>query len=178
MPPNENEGLNMEEVGMESSPEDDYDSNQVDDYRFDTNQPTTVGLGLYKVQVPHLPLWGQLLSAMTLLIAITNTFGKGTDHYTYAVSVAVIAMAFGLFGLFLSLRPDIYDQFLFVAPVVGSVTIGSGNSLFLFAWWTIAAGILTFNGPFLTVSFIPRLLLLLSYYSSSTRRDVLPCCIF
>jgi hypothetical protein len=162
MPPSKpsNEGeVGLEEAGVEVSP-------NLDNYQFE--KTTAVGLGSYKVQVSNaqFTLWAQLLAAMVLLIAITSTFGKSTNHYGYAISVAVIAMFFCLLGLLLSLRPDARDQLLFVAPLVGTVTIGYGNAIFLFAWWTIAAGILTFNGPFTDVSFIPRRLhtILLHYY--------------
>lgn len=119
------------------------------------------GIGNYKINVSdkQFPYFGQLLAGIVLLIAVLlhpeefyvpNNFGFG-------IAASVIAILLSLAGLRLIQLTDLYDQQLFALPLIGVCTIGYLFNLICVIWWTIAVGILTFDGPFLVVRIAPSL---------------------
>eukprot|EP00980_Cylindrotheca_fusiformis_P008925 scaffold1901_cov126-Cylindrotheca_fusiformis.AAC.1 len=70
-------------------------------------------------------------------------------YHGYSIAVGAIAILFSVVGLYLlQFASTLYDQQLLVIPLIGSCTVGYTLCLTLFAWWIIAAGVLTFSGPF------------------------------
>jgi hypothetical protein len=141
--PVEEENMEEAETGVEqSTPEE--------------GSPTTstkVGVGGYELSIDNsaLPYFGVVLTATVLLISVlVGDFDKNEE---YGIAAACINMVFGLFGAYMSTKNrDRYEKTLGTLPYFGAQTWGSGLALFLFMWSFIAAGILTFNGPFKTTS--------------------------
>eukprot|EP00980_Cylindrotheca_fusiformis_P008927 scaffold1901_cov126-Cylindrotheca_fusiformis.AAC.3 len=96
----------------------------------------------------QIPFLGQLIASAILIMAAV--FPKGHIMFQgYTIAVGVVAILFSAAGFYLlHFSPAVYDQHLFDVPLIGSCTIGYTLCLFLFAWWIIAAGVLTFGGPF------------------------------
>lgn len=96
-------------------------------------------------------LVGQLIASIALLIAVTKCNNNWQcddvdkpDNWAYTVSAAVIAMAFSLGGLaMVHFNKDGFDK-----PMMGMCSAGRLLMFFLFVWWAVAAGIITFDGPF------------------------------
>lgn len=104
-----------------------------------------------------MPLAVQLGAAIVLLIAANMCDGchdspSGPDsdkvpNWGFTVTAAAIAMCTSILGLVLLRMREIYDRTLFTLPT-GEVTVGYFLACFNLAWWTIAAGIITFENPF------------------------------
>jgi len=92
------------------------------------------------------PCIGQLVSAIVLLIAAT-TFPQH-KNFSYSIVASVFAIVFSMLGSYLSYNTDMGNRRLFTMKFLGDVTIHSANATFLFVWWIISTGILTFDGPF------------------------------
>ena len=89
------------------------------------------------------PLIGQLISGMVVLIAITLP-GNGLVNWAYGISMSVIAMIFALVGIQLVYSNN--NKKLGEIVFLGELTYHRANALFLWLWWMIGVGILTFNG--------------------------------
>jgi hypothetical protein len=131
----------VEEIGLEPSTEEEE------------RGATKVGVGGYELNIDNsaLPYFGIVLSAIILLIAvIVGDFNKNEG---YGIAVAVVNMVFGLFGAYMASKNRVlYENPLGTLPYLGEFTWGSGLAQFLFMWSFVAAGVLTFNGPFLVTS--------------------------
>lgn len=132
------------EEGME-----DVDVNQ-DPASPDPNDPAyAYSVGGYSVSVmeQQIPFLGQLVAAPILILATTLP-SYTLEHYGYSIAVGVVGLLLSAGGLYLVQFSGLYDQQLMALPVVGPCSIGYTLCLFLFAWWAVAAGMLTFSGPF------------------------------
>ena len=68
---------------------------------------------------------------------------------TYALIVGIISLLASLTLMILQQKnPDMLLKKLFDLPKIGDVTIELFIADFLFVWWCIGAGIMTFQGPF------------------------------
>jgi len=90
------------------------------------------------VSEKQMPMVGMFVAAAILVIAIVQhpTVDGDNVFYNYALSVAIVAMIFSLFGLILNRNDGLNERF------------GKFNAYFLFLWNVIGATILTFPGPF------------------------------
>jgi len=96
-------------------------------------------------------LVGQLIASIALLIAVTkcnNNWQCDDDNkpenFGYTVSAAVVALGFSLGGLIMvHLNKEGFDK-----KMMGVCSSGRLLMVFLFCWWAVAAGIITFDGPF------------------------------
>ena len=69
--------------------------------------------------------------------------------FPYALSVGIVSLMLSVTLLILqSKNPDALLKVLFSLPKVGEVSVELLIAFALFAWWAVAAGILTFQGPF------------------------------
>jgi hypothetical protein len=145
IPSNEFDG-EIEEIGLESPPSAEE---HVEGAEFNT----TVGLGGHEVTVDTrmAPYIGQVIAAIVLLIAVATKAGDIVNQ-GYGIAAAVIAMIFGLGGMYISPLPDFSSSPLGTFPFLGNLTYGGALAKFLFVWWFVAAAILTFSGPFLITS--------------------------
>eukprot|EP00978_Attheya_sp_CCMP212_P022754 scaffold68343_cov40-Attheya_sp.AAC.1 len=109
----------------------------------------------------QMPLVGQLIASIVLLIALViglNEWDKDEwfkqKNWGYGIAAAVIAMCFSILGIFLSFNSKWNDMPVeFTSSIMkNTASVGSLNNIFLFVWWIIAAGILTFDGPFVLTS--------------------------
>lgn len=81
------------------------------------------------------------VASLVLMFSTLGVWSKGDPYKAYALSVSVISLALCLIiqtGEFV--RPGFLDRF------------EKGVSLFLFLWWGIGAGIITFKSPFIRTS--------------------------
>ena len=110
------------------------------------------GIGPYTVNVTdaQYPYFGQLLAGPVLVISIL--LSTSSTNNGYGIAAGVIATILSMVGLRLIQLPELHDQQLFALPVIGLCSVGYTLALVLFIWWTIAAGVLTFDGPFDIVS--------------------------
>ena len=118
----------------------------------DGEKHTTFAAGGYEMAVQNvmIPWIGQVLAGIVLLIAITTI--KGSDkNWAYGISASVIAIFFALVGLWL-MRSTMGETPLGTYPYIGELTYVGALAQFNFIWWFIAAGIMTFSGPFLVTS--------------------------
>jgi hypothetical protein len=125
----------------------------------------TVGSYTVLITDRQLPYLGQLIAAIILVVAIS--LPTEAKNYGYGLTVGILSILFSGFGLFLINKPTLHDQQLMTLPIIGPCNIGKCINLFLVVWWGIAAGVLTFNGPFTVVStkiLVKRLLLLGGLY--------------
>lgn len=68
------------------------------------------------------------------------------------LAVGCVSLACSLLLLYLqSKKPEILLKVLFSLPRIGAVSVELLFAFFLFAWWCVGTGIMTFRGPF-TVS--------------------------
>lgn len=77
------------------------------------------------------------VSSLVLMFACIGDWQKGSSLYAYAISVAVISLAACLAiqtGEFT--KPGLLEK------------VEKPVSLFLFVWWAIGTGVITFKGPF------------------------------
>ena len=101
----------------------------------------------------QMPFLGQLLVAPILILA--STLAEFTSkNYGYATAVGVVAILFSAGGLWLLQKGEMYNQQLLALPILGPCSMGYTLSLANFIWWGVAAGILTFSGPFTVVSIL------------------------
>jgi len=71
----------------------------------------------------------------------------------YAAAAGGVGIGIGAITMVLDAKkPDLMEKKLFALPKLGDVSLKMFLGFFLFAWWAVAAGILTFQGPFLTTS--------------------------
>lgn len=76
-----------------------------------------------------------------------------TSVNAYAAAAGGVGIGFGAITMVLDAKkPDLMEKKLFALPKLGDVSLKMLLGFFLFAWWAVAAGILTFQGPFLTTS--------------------------
>lgn len=95
-----------------------------------------------------LPLSIQLIASIVLCIAV-GQLPTQVQNWEYTVAVGVVAAAFSFIGLLIfNLKRDVYDKILFTAPIFQEVTVGLLLAIFLFIWWAIGTGIITFQAPF------------------------------
>lgn len=109
-------------------------------------------MGGYSVNVmeKQMPFLAQLLVSPILILASTLA-EFSSKNYGYATAVAVGAILFSAGGLYLLQKGELYNQQLAALPILGPCSIGYTLSLLNFVWWGVAAGILTFSGPFTVV---------------------------
>lgn len=142
---NEDDVEEVEDVRLDRDSEDGHEEGE--------GRATKMGVAGYELSIDNsaLPYFGIVLSATILLIAVC--VGNWSTNEAYGIAVAVIAMIFGLIGAGLAAKnKELYDKPLGSLPVFGEATLGSGLAQFLFLWNFIAAGVLTFSGPFKTTS--------------------------
>lgn len=135
----------VEDIGLDSGAEDQA---------HDKPESTTVGVAGYNIEIENraIPYVGLILSAVILLIAIVVPVGKNT-HEGYGIAVCVVSILCGMFGAYMAwMNTSLYDNPLGTFPFFGTLTLGTANAQFLFLWNFVAAGILTFDGPFLVTS--------------------------
>jgi len=113
---------------------------------FDSNHAYTVGTYTVNVSDRQITYVGQLIAAPILILALSMP--SYIQHYGYGLTVAIIAIIMSGGGLYLIKNPDLHDQQLTALPILGPINVGRAVSLFLFLWWAIAAGVLTFDAPF------------------------------
>jgi len=109
------------------------------------------------------PLLMQFLAGLVLLIAACVQCGnlnKGIPsafqvdcsaikNWAYTVSAASIAIFTSISAIvLLRCARSTYDKVLATSSQIGDLTIGFLIAIFHFLWWGIAAGIITFQGPF------------------------------
>lgn len=94
-----------------------------------------------------LPLSVMFVAGIILCIA-TGQLPSSVRNWGYTIAAGVVSSVFSLFGLILYQKQDVYTRKLFEAPLVGEVTPGLILAMFLFVWWSIATGIITFSDPF------------------------------
>lgn len=115
-------------------------------------------VGGYSVNVleKQMPFLGQLLVSPILILASTlaETNPFVNEHYGYATAVGVVAILFSAGGLYLLQQGELYNQQFMALPILGPCSIGYSLCLVNFVWWGVAAGILTFSGPFTVVRMI------------------------
>ncbi|CAJ1960788.1 unnamed protein product [Cylindrotheca closterium] len=106
-------------------------------------------MGGYSVNImeKQMPFLGQLLVAPILILASTLA-EFSSKNYGYATAVAVVAILFSAGGLYLLQKGELYNQQFMALPILGPCSVGYTLSLANFVWWGVAAGILTFSGPF------------------------------
>lgn len=97
--------------------------------------------------------------AMSSTVIILATVMGGGFAYTFNAAYTVTAGAVGLvlalvaLGLIYSAPETMSRQIISKpAPVLGEVTVATALGLFSFVWWSIATGIITFQGPFVVAS--------------------------
>lgn len=138
----------VEEIGLEAPEEAPEDSPA------SPKSTTSLALGKFHVDIDNraLPYVGIVGAATVLLIALVLP-PVGLKNDGYGIAVCVVAMVFGLFGIYMTLKnTDLYDKELGSVPLLGNMTVGTGTAYFLFLWNFVGAGVLTFNAPFLVVS--------------------------
>lgn len=95
-----------------------------------------------------LPFALQLVASVVLLIAITVQLNSTTTpNWAYTVAAATVSLFFSLVGIVLIKMREPFDKKLFAMSGT-DVTVGNCLSAFLFVWWAVAAGIITFQNPF------------------------------
>jgi len=106
-------------------------------------------VGGYSVNIKEkqMPFLGQLLVAPILILSATLA-ESSSQNYGYATAVGVIALLFSAGGLYILKKGEMYNQQLMAVPILGPCSVGYTLSLVNFVWWGVAAGILTFSGPF------------------------------
>lgn len=107
-------------------------------------------MGGYSVNImeKQMPFLGQLLVAPILILASTLAETSSAKNYGFATAVGVVAILFSAGGLYLLQKGEMYNQQLTALPILGPCSVGYTLSLVNFIWWGVAAGILTFSGPF------------------------------
>ena len=85
--------------------------------------------------------------------------GYQTPNYKYATVVGSVALVLSMMGLVLMkfFYRSAFAKELFPMPNVGAVsfmpcTVGSLLAAITLVWWTIATGIMTFHGPYVSLS--------------------------
>lgn len=157
--------------GSRDADDDDDNANDVEDIGLDADDTaaaegeqaqqhkpnpgsTTIGAGGYNVEIDNraVPYVGLVLSAVILLVALVVP-NAALPNEGYGIAVCVVNMIFGLFGAIMAAKNvGLFDRPLGTFPYFGSLTVGSATAQFLFLWTFIAAGVLTFDGPFLVTS--------------------------
>ena len=113
-----------------------------------------------------LPLVGPFVGGTVLLIAICThpscaaaaavaavDCSDFVQNWAFTVAASIIGMFFSASGLALMMfAKAINEKHLFEAGKLGPVNVGRFLSWFLFVWWAIAAGIITFQAPFIFAS--------------------------
>lgn len=145
------ENMNMSGEAEEISEREDMDGMHVIPPMTGDHGGYAYNVGGYSVNVleQQMPFLGQLLVAPVLILASTLAeVTYGSKNYGYATAVGVVAILFSAGGLYLLNKGELYNQQLMALPILGPCSIGYTVSLVNFVWWGIAAGILTFSGPF------------------------------
>mmetsp|Transcript_17870 Transcript_17870/g.49560 ORF Transcript_17870/g.49560 Transcript_17870/m.49560 type:complete len:338 (-) Transcript_17870:404-1417(-) len=161
MKPNSNED-DLDSVEVSPPPQNHIGENRPSGQGYPPATPTsewyytqqrddsTINVAGTEVANAQVPMMAQFCCAILVLVAITTGFDKHeTSNYSYAVAASIIAMIFSLAGIVFAATPGLGGQMLFSAPILGSVSVGYLNALFLFVWWLVAACVLTFDHPFL-----------------------------
>ena len=91
-----------------------------------------------------------LLVAASATETVSSVIG-GVQTYALAVGVVSLIVAIVLMTL-QNKKPEKLMQVLFSMPIVGAVSVELFIAFFLFAWWCVGAGIMTFQGPFTLTS--------------------------
>jgi len=106
-------------------------------------------MGGYSVNVKErqMPFLGQLLVAPIVILS-SALAESSSRNYGYATTVGVGALMFSAGGLYVLQKGEMYNQQLLALPILGPCSLGYTLSLVNFVWWGVAAGILTFSGPF------------------------------
>eukprot|EP00526_Cylindrotheca_closterium_P015644 CAMPEP_0113634038 /NCGR_PEP_ID=MMETSP0017_2-20120614/17721_1 /TAXON_ID=2856 /ORGANISM="Cylindrotheca closterium" /LENGTH=273 /DNA_ID=CAMNT_0000544715 /DNA_START=64 /DNA_END=882 /DNA_ORIENTATION=- /assembly_acc=CAM_ASM_000147 len=114
-----------------------------------TNGGYAYSMGGYSVNImeKQMPFLAQLLVAPILILAATLA-EFSSKNYGYATAVGVGAILFSAGGLYLLQKGEMYNEQLLALPILGPCSFGYTLSLVNFIWWGVAAGILTFSGPF------------------------------
>lgn len=154
----------MEDMDMIQDTEGGNDFSEPDDvddgmHAMNGDQPPNGGyaysMGGYSVNVmeKQMPFLGQLLVSPILILSsvLAERNYYGYENYGYATAVAVVAIIMSACGLYLCQKGEMYNQQLLALPILGPCSIGYTLSLANFVWWSVAAGILTFSGPFTVV---------------------------
>ena len=82
------------------------------------------------------------------LVLLVDAAFNHVPFYPYACTVGSVGLFFGIVGfVVLKCLPQYYMHLEF-----GSVTAGACVGALLFVWWSVAVGILTFQGPYLALS--------------------------
>lgn len=150
----EGEGEEIEEVGLDSGRHGNNGDTEEQYHKQEKHDATTVEVAGYKVEIDDraIPYIGLIIASVVLLIAVV-VLPSWFINYGYGIAVSIISIIFASFGGYMAaMNTALYDKPLGTIPYFGSLTLGYVNALFLFLWTFIAAGVLTFNGPFLVTS--------------------------
>ena len=142
--PVEDDAEEVEEIGLDPSPSGEEEEGE------EHHGATKLGVGGYEVAIDNnaLPYIGIVLSAVVLLIAVVVPVSLNKNE-GYGIAVAVVSMVFGLLGVYMAAKNSaLYEKPIGSFPYLGDLTLGSALAQFLFLWNFIAAGVLTFAGPF------------------------------
>lgn len=93
------------------------------------------------------PCVGQFVAAVVLLISVVVFPIR--INYGFGIAASVIAILSSLFGTYIANNSNIGNRVLGQVPLLGDLTVHSANAMFLFIWWIVTTGVLTFNGPFI-----------------------------
>lgn len=133
----------QEIIGIESIPPSDLDNGQ--------NMP---GNNMENASFPtsnKMPLAGQLLMATVLLLQITlEDVEVEPENRSFCIVASIVSLTFVTSSIILTMmKPDLKEKIIYSAQMLGEVSVGYAIDMFLFFWWSITTGIVTFDGPFI-----------------------------
>jgi len=101
-------------------------------------------------------MWGQLVAAVVLILAVSALPPQTTTCWGYALAVGIVSAAVSLVAALLLENLAGRVPLLPLPPSVAAasgaaaLTLNGLLATFLFLWWGVGTGILTIHGPFLS----------------------------
>ena len=96
--------------------------------------------------------YGQVASAVVIIVATVLRDANTTPLWGYALSVGIVACVLAFAGTLLIENPIGANVLCCAATPIGPATPSNLLALILFVWWGVGTGVLTINGPFSSTS--------------------------